>query len=262
LDLDHNTGWLNPILTDPDTFDVKSVALNKNHPNYAFTMRMLARAAQESAGKSLASVGAFGGCGDTLASLRGTEQLLLDCIERPDDVREADLYLMDIWCEFFDTCYEIVREASEGSTCWFPLWSPGKFYPAHNDFAYNIGPDMFREIFLPSIVKQTEFLDHCIYHVDGVGNFRHVEALCEVPGIQAYQIAPGAGKPNPLHYLDTCKAVQAAGKNLQISLAPGDVEEALSKLSARGLFISTCAKTEQEARELLKKAEQWSVDRG
>jgi hypothetical protein len=262
LDLDLHTGWWNPILTDPDTFEVKSLKLNKNHPNYAFTMRMLARAAKEAAGKSLASLGAFGGCGDTLAALRGTEQLLMDCIERPDEVREAELYLMDMWCEFYDICYEIVKEVSEGSTCWFDLWSPGKFYPAQNDFAYNIGPDMFREIFLPAIVKQSEFLDHCVYHVDGVGNFRHVEALCEVPGIQAYQIAPGAGKPSAIHYMETCETVQAAGKNLWISLEPHEVEDALGKLSARGLFIHTYAKTEREARELLKKVGQWSVDRG
>ena len=56
--------------------------------------------------------------------------------------------------------------------------------------------------------------------------------------------------------------VQAAGKNLQISLAPEEIQPALEQISARGLFISTWARTESEARALLKNAERWSVDRG
>jgi hypothetical protein len=62
--------------------------------------------------------------------VRGTEQLLLDCIERPGEVRAADEYLMDMWFDFYDRCHAITRDAAEGSTCWFTLWSPGKFYAA------------------------------------------------------------------------------------------------------------------------------------
>jgi len=55
--------------------------------------------------------------------------------------------------------------------------------------------------------------------------------------------------------------VQHAGKNLQFYLPIEEVEEALSKLSARGLIIHTSARSETEARELLKNVEKWSVDR-
>ena len=100
-----------------------------------------------------------------------------------------------------------------------------------------------------------------MYHVDGVNAFKHVDDLCELPRLQAIQILPGAGKPSPLHYMDTLEKVQAAGKNLHISIAADEVKLALSKLSARGLFIQTHVDTEDEARELLRNAEKWSVDR-
>jgi hypothetical protein len=54
------------------------------------------------------------------------------------------------------------------------------------------------------------------------------------------------------------KYVQRAGKNLQIWISPEEVEAALSALSARGLFISTWARSETEARALLQNAERWS----
>jgi len=161
-----------------------------------------------------------------------------------------------------DAYPDIVRAGAEGSTCWFTLWGPGKFYPAHNDFSYNIGRDTFREIFLPVIQRQTEFLDYTVYHVDGIEAFRHVDALCELPRLQAIQILPGTGKPSPLHYMDTLSKVQAARKNLHIRIAADKVQHALAHLSARGLFIDTSARSEDEARDLLRMAERWSVDRG
>jgi 5-methyltetrahydrofolate--homocysteine methyltransferase len=121
-----------------------------------------------------------------------------------------------------------------------------------------ISPKMFCDLFLPMIERVSWCLDHCIYHVDGVGNFRHVPALTDLPRIQAFQILPGAGKPSPLHYLDTLRLVQAKGKNLFITIAPEEVETALELLSARGLFIETACESEAQARHLLKMAEKWS----
>jgi hypothetical protein len=222
---------------------------------------MLAFGVEAARGKSLVTVGAFGGCGDTLASLRGTQTLLTDLMDCPDYVREFELYLMRQWTEVYDSFYSVIRESDEGSTCWFALWSPGRFYAAQNDFAYMISPRAFRTIFLPALEVQTAFLDYCVYHVDGVGNFAHVEALCELPRLQALQILPGAGKPSPLHYMDVLKRVQRAGKNLHITIPPHEVADALDQLSARGLFIDTWCATEGEARTLLADCERWSRDR-
>lgn len=112
-------------------------------------------------------------------------------------------------------------------------------------------PEMYRRIFLPQLVRQTEFLDYTVYHCDGIGSFAHVPLLCEIPRLQAIQILPGAGKPSPLHYRDVLEYVQRAGKNLHISVPADEVEAAVDLLSARGLCIETAASSETEARRLL-----------
>lgn len=61
---------------------------------------------------------------------------------------------------------------------------------------------------------------------------------------------------------DVLKKVQAAGKNLHITIPAEEVEQALSRLSARGLFIQTPTRTEPDARDLLKQAGRRSVDHG
>jgi hypothetical protein len=258
-DLDFETGWWNPIITGEGLAEVLELRLDLEGAWWQFTLAALTRAVRESAGRCIPSIGAFCGSGDTLAALRGTDRLLYDVIDRPDEVIAAEVYLMEMWFEVYETFYRIVNDVSEGSTCWFGLWSPGRTYAAQNDFSYMISPRMFRELFLPVIERQTEYLDHTVYHVDGIGAFAHVPALCELPHLQAIQILPGAGKPNPLHYMETLKGVQRSGKNLHITLSPEEVEPALAQLSARGLFISTWCRTEAEARALLKNAERWSV---
>ena len=262
FELDEHTGWDKgpPILAD--SLDYRALQINTRHAEYLWTSEMLCFAAQRARGKCLVATGAFGGCGDTLAALRGNEQLLFDCTDRPQWVRDAELFLMDMWCERFETLYQHVHEASEGSTGWFSLWSPGRFYAAQNDFSYMIGPEMFRDLFIPALKRQLDYLDHAVYHVDGVGAFAHVDALCELERLQAIQILPGAGKPSPLHYMDVLKKVQRAGKNLHITIEASEVKPALEQLSARGLFIETQCRTESDARQLLADAERWSVDRG
>ena len=258
LDLDFDTGWWHPIIDQEDLSSVFDLKINKDSYWWKFTIEALNRAVEESKGKCIPSIGAFGGCGDTLAAIRGTDRLLLDVIDRPEQVHEAEMYLMDMWFEVYDTFYSIITEVSEGSTCWFDLWSPGKFYAAQNDFAYMISPRMFSEIFIPVIDKQTHFLDHTVYHVDGIGNFLHIPALCELPKLQALQVLPGAGKPSPLHYMTELKYIQKAGKNLHITIPSNEVEPALKELSSKGLFIQTFCSSEAEARALLENTYKWS----
>lgn len=264
IELDFDTGWIYPIIDNADLieYDFHNLKIDMNNKWLQLTLEALRTGVEKSRGKCIPTVGAFGATGDTLASLRGTDKLLIDLIDYPEYVRDFEFHLMRQWTELYNMFFDIIREGAEGSTAWFQLWSPGKFYAAQNDFAYMISPKMFREIFLPVVEMQTQFLDNTIYHVDGIGNFVHVDALCELPLLQALQILPGAGKPDPLYFMDVLKKVQSAGKNLHITISPDRVKDALDTLSARGLFIETWCASEEDAKTLIEKCKDWSVDRG
>lgn len=263
VQLAEDTGWLQPMmekgaLTDYDFRDFK---IREDNKWWKFAKKIHSLAVSEAAGKSLPGIQAIGASGDTLACLRSSGRLLYDLCDCPEYVAEFDYYLAEMWIEVYDTFYDIIKGGAGGSTCWFDLWSPGKFYSIQNDFAYMISPKMFEDIFLPGIALQARHLDNVVYHVDGIGNFAHVDRLLQLPEIRAYQILPGAGKPSPLHYMDVLKKVQAAGKNLFITIGPDEVSEALENLSAKGLFLQVFCRTEEEARQLLTDAERWSVVR-
>lgn len=260
VDLKEETGWVHPLiengeLTDHDYHDM---VIDPKNKWWVFAEKMHRFAVRESRGKSLPGIQAIGGSGDTLAGLRSTNQLLFDVMECPEHVREFEMFLMKQWMDVYEKFYGIINEAAEGSTCWFPLWAPGRFYPMQNDFSYMISPRMFEDLFLPALEVQSNYLDYSVYHVDGVAAFAHVDVICSMPRLQALQILPGAGKPSPLHYMDVLKKVQKAGKNLHITIPCNEVKTALENLSSTGLFIETCCETEGDAITLLEMAGKWS----
>jgi hypothetical protein len=260
ITLDRDTGWIEPILAG-DSWDVEALRIDPRNRWWKTALEHYGRMAREcyaGAGRTGAPLcvphmGAFGGAGDTLSWLRGNEALLMDCVERPDLVRRTEARLMELWCEVYDRFYGLVS-GSAGVTSYVPCWSPGKFFVTMCDFAYMISPGMFRELFLPGLAMQTEFLDYAVHHVDGKGNFAHVPALCELPRLRAIQILPGSGQPGPLHWMELLELVQSRGKNLWIGLEPADVPRAIRELSPRGLMIQTNCATEAEARRLVAEA--------
>lgn len=261
--LEETTGWVEPIWTG-EKLETDKLKFDENNPHYQFALKWQKFAVENSRGRSIPPVvTALGACGDALAWIRGSEQLLYDVLDMPEEVKKADLRLTELFIRYYSVFYELALEAAEGSATWFPLWAPGKFYALANDFAYMISPDSFRKIFVPSLEKQMDFLDYSVYHVDGEGCFNHLDTILELNKLQAVQILPGAGKPSPLHYLPLLKKVQAAKKNLWIGLEKNEVEEALSLLSARGLFIHVYPEldSKEEAETLLKNAEKWSRNR-
>ncbi len=261
--LNEETGWADPFIGDGELaeHDYHKIVVDTSNRWWAYSDRIHRFAAQEALGKSIPAIQALGGCADTLAAIRGTQKLVLDVIDNPEYVREFDLYLMKQWIDVYEKFYDITKDAAQGSTTWSGnhLWAPGRFYFMMCDFSYMISTKMFINLFMPSLEMQCNFLDYPFYHLDGVRAFAHVDAIIsELPKLKGFQIVPGDGKPNALHYMDMLKKIQRAGKNLLIFVPPEEVEIALENLSSKGLLIVTRCKTEEEALNLLNKAERLS----
>ena len=260
IDLSEDTGWVSPLGDQwPGYNHFSALKLDPANHWWRFALKIHQLAAREAKGYSIPGIQAIGATGDVLAALRSTNQLLTDVIDFPDAVRQAEIHLMNIWIDVYDQLHRITYDAADqGSSNFFHIWAPGKFYIASNDFSHMISTEMLEALFEPALQMQLDYLDHAIYHVDGVDAFRHVDWLCSIDKLDGLQILPGAGKPSPLHYMDVLKKVQAAGKKLHISIPPEEVKTALEHLSAKGLFIDTHCDSESDAKDLIRLSEQYS----
>ena len=251
------TAWITPKIAggsledyDPDdiVFDIK----NSDNEWWLLSQKYHSLTNECAAGKSLPSMPPMGSCGDMLAQYRSAYALLFDVIDSPEMIRKFEKRFMDLVIEQTEHFYNIHKDLCFGGCATFlEMWAPGKFHIASNDFSYMISEKMYEDIYLDQLIRQLDDLDYSIYHVDGPGCFRIVDLLCSLSNLPCLQILPGGGNPSPVHYMDILKKVQAAGKNLHISIPPEDVKIALDNLSTKGLYIQTSCDSVEEGEELL-----------
>jgi hypothetical protein len=208
----------------------------------------------------------IGNAADNLSLIRGAEDLSLDTILYPAYLHNAIDIMADAWIETHQVLQKMSSEVNEGGgvLAWLNFWAPGSHDQIANDFSAMISTDTFQEFFFPELKKMGSWLDFATFHLDGPQCIRnHVDALLELNEIRCIQFTPGSGAPptSTPEYIPIFQKIQKAGKNLYLLVNPDEIEYILKHISARGLFLNTYADSEEEANDLIKKIEKWSVCR-
>jgi len=150
-----------------------------------------------------------------VASLRGTEDLLMDLYDEPDEVKRVIREVEVAWYDAYND-FSAVLEPQKAHTDWSGLLSSTTSYIHQCDFAYMIGNDMFREFVLDTLRKDTLTLDRTIYHLDGVGQLNHLDDILALPDLNAVQWVYGDGKPTGMNWLDVYAKIEKAGKGIML----------------------------------------------
>jgi hypothetical protein len=177
----------------------------------------------------------LGGSGDVLLNLRGASQLALDVVEQPERITAALDGMYSAWRQVWSESYRRTVERGAGVMRWANLWSNRPYFVTECDFSYMIGPKPFERLFLPDIARAAATAGRSIFHLDGPGATRHINALLEVPEIQAIQYVPGAGTPSALKWVEMFRKIQSAGRALQIICLPQDILPLCDELRPEGL---------------------------
>ena len=177
-------------------------------------------------------------------------------IDKPDAVKRGIAELVRAWSTVHHTLFDIARPCTDGGCClpWMQTWAPGPNYQMSCDFSSILSPDMFREFIVPEIESYLKVNEYGVYHWDGPDALKHLDALLELTSLKAIQYTPGEGQPRTSspRWMPYYKRIQAAGKRLVLPCTdPDEVETIMTGLSSRGLFISTYAASEDDARALL-----------
>lgn len=260
-----DTIWFEPCLPKDDP---ESVALPVFDPEtrwWRTHLEMVRRGAERARGKGYMTVPDLVEGIDILAALRDPQELLYDLYDRPAWVHRWLERLDRLYFQYFDPIYDLVKDADGGNAFTaFQVWAPGRMAKVQCDFSYMIGPDMFAEFVAPYLTRQVARLDYAVYHLDGPACIPHVRHLVKIPGLNAIQWTPGTGHPGlgDSCWFDLYHQVRDGGKSLLLLGVDMDrIPALLKEFGPDGLFIMPnreCA-GEAEARDLLKRAEDWSA---
>ncbi len=255
--IDAETVWYYPCITDPDS-----------HPPLVFDPQqrwvqahkaIIEAGLRHNQGHYLVGMPDLIENIDVLAALRGTPELLLDMIERPEWVTERVAEINRAFFAAFDMLFDLIRDPWGGNAfCAFKIWGPGKTAKVQCDMAAMISPKMFRQFVVPALTEQCAWLDFAMYHLDGTQAVVQLDHLLAIEPLHAVEWTPQAGRPqggSPEWYA-MYRRILAAGKSVQaIGVEPDEVIPLLDAIGGRGVYIMTETDTEAEARALVEAVE-------
>jgi hypothetical protein len=188
---------------------------------------------------------------DTLASLRGTENLMMDMLLRPEWLERKIAEINEVWFEAYGRIHEIIK-LEDGSSAFgaFYIWGPGKVAKVQCDTSAMFSPDMYRRFVVPALTAQCRWLDHSLYHLDGTQAMRHLDAILEIEALDAVEWTPQAGIETGGHprWHDLYRRILSAGKSVQVvNVEPDQVLPLLDAIGRKGVYLLIQFKDEADA---------------
>jgi 5-methyltetrahydrofolate--homocysteine methyltransferase len=198
----------------------------------------ITRAAVERWGNQvLVGITDIGGNLDVLASLRGSDKLLLDLTDASGEVDRLVGEITPLWLRYYDELYAITSSVGRGIACWGPCWSPGKGYMLQCDFSYMISPRMFKRFVMPDLIACCNHLDYGFYHMDGIGEIPHLDQLLTIERLRGIQWQPGDGQPLADGWLYLIAKIRNSGKRCQIYIDCKGALTVKKELGGKGFLM-------------------------
>ena len=210
--------------------------IHGDNPWWQLLPRLLEINARTAQGRYLAMTPSLGGSSDVLLNMRGADNLCMDLADQPEKIQAAVDKIYSAWRIGFEKVWGAYLAQNAGVINWVGLWSEIPYHVLECDFNYMIGPQPFQQLFLPEIVCQAASVGRSMFHLDGPGAARHIDALLEADEISAVQYVTGAGN-SALTRLAMLKKIQKVGKPLQVTVPAEEVIELSRQLDPAGLCL-------------------------
>ena len=250
-----DTIWIHP---DPNYKD--DIVFNPNHPNYLLHKALLRACKEKAQGHYYVGMPDLMEGLDVLAAIKGTDKVLLDTVMQPEVLEHQLQQINDIYFQVFDELYDIIREGDEMAFCYFSSWAPGKMSKLQSDIATMISVDDYRRFVQPFIREQCQKIDYTLYHLDGVGAIRHLDAILEIDELNAIQWTPGVGEPqggSPKWY-DLYKKILTHGKSVMVCWVTLDeLRPLLDNIGGEGVHIEMDFHNEWEVEQAMRIIEEY-----
>ena len=256
-EFNNGTTWFHPSNSE-NLVELKK-PINKNQIWYQRLLNFYQEASKRWAGKINLGYTDIGGNLDTLASLLGSQRILADLMDHPDEIESWCQQITDRWLEFHHQIHELLPEQQIGQTGWAPIWAPGTTYMLQCDLSIMISPKMFNKYVMPDLEACCEAIEYPFYHLDGPGATRHLDSLLSIDKLRGIQWIPGAGAPPAEEWLPLLEKIRNAGKLCQVYVTVEGAVKIARTLGQKGfLFCIGDARlpTPQEAQICLEQFDQ------
>jgi len=245
-----DTTWQAPLFGRWE--DGERIVFDAENRYWRIACSVVRRLTEPARGRYLLSGSGAGGLADVLANLFGSETLLMAAASDPEGLRSRLEQLLGIFRRAYDEMDAMISPNQCGSIDWLGVWAPERVDTFQNDLSCVVSPSMFRGLFLEEIRQEARHVEHSLYHLDGPGAIKHLDALLSIEELGGIQWTPGAGNSHdPLDWLGLIRKVQAKGKRIWLFASPKGLEKLLGTIDRRGVYLHIGCRDEAEAAQVL-----------
>jgi len=240
MEYGEETAWSEPILQDWSRQSLDPLRLDTDNFYFRKIMEMTDALIKNARNRYIVGYTDLHGGGDAIAAFRNPQELLLDTIEHPLEIKELCDRITTDFLKIYDLFHAKLSAADMPSTTWTHVTGVGKVHIPSNDFSCMISDQAFEELFIPGIIRECRHMDRCLYHLDGPQALRYLDRLLDIPEIHAIQWVPGVGHDYWAEWIAVYQRIQKKRKALQILSVPArDLPRLFQALSPEGVWISS-----------------------
>ena len=149
-----DTAWSHPILPDWSEESLGKLRLDTNNFYFRKIMEMTDALIEAGRGKFIVGYTDLHGGGDAIAAFREPQELLLDTLEHPMEIKHLCDRITTDFLRVYDLFHEKLAAAGMPSTSWLPATGKGKYHIPSNDFSCMISDQSFEDLFLPGLIRE------------------------------------------------------------------------------------------------------------
>jgi hypothetical protein len=183
---------------------------------------------------------------DILSALVDDQDLLTGMLLNPGEISRISDSITDLWCQYYNALYEIIKKQGLGTSPWAGIYSTGRCYMLQSDMSVMIDSSMYEQFVLPDLKKCCNQLDHAFYHLDGKEQIQHLDLLLSIPNLHGIQWIPGAGNPPAEEWIDLLKRIRDAGKLCQLYVTPDGARKIKNELGGKGFAFYIWTETSHD----------------
>ncbi len=249
------TSWSKPFVIDWS--DMDNLKLDMSNEYFKKLEELTHCALEKGEGKFLIGYTDLHPGVDCAAAWRDPQRLCVDLYDNPEQVKK----LIELSIADFETIYNhfdaMLKADGQLSVSWMGIPSFGKMDIPSCDFSALISRDFFNEFCLPVLEREVKMMTHNIFHVDGKGVAKHLDAILSIPEVHAIQWVQGVGDDYPiLQWIPLIKQIQAK-KPVIVDLQKDELESFIEEMEPEGLFLWIATESEEEELAIIKRLEQW-----
>ena len=257
LEFGEATSWSQPIVHDWD--DLDCLRLDRDNVYFLKIEELTRHALERCQGRYLVGYTDLHPGIDCASAWRGMDQLCVDMVDSPEQVQELAQRAIVDFEALYDHFDDMLKAHRQPSSSWMGIPSFGRMHIHSCDFAALISRQHFEQFALPVLQREVRTMTHNVFHLDGKGVARHLDAILSVPQIHAIQWVQGVGDDWPImQWVPFIKQIQARGVPVIVDLGKEELEEFMALMDPEGLFLWVATETEEEELDLIKRVETWT----